>query len=215
MKKAKYSAILYLVLGLAVTGIGFAGLATAQDRIKNNHDANQDDKAIPDTLTAKQPSKVEAGPQAMPAGGSFFNGTCYSSPLVIPAAAFSSDGDAEGTYYFWFSGGYVSGTGTYGCIKAPAYLPNGATVTEVYASVYDNDGTDNLWIDLMRVNRLDGVTDTMASPATSGSSTDIQQISDTSIVEPLIDYPNYAYYVTTCLPSDMRLYSVRIYFTKE
>ena len=187
------------------------------DRISNNREANlhQDYEVIPDTFTTDQPAEAGVGPQAMPAGGTFFNGTCYSSPLLIPAAAFSSDGAAEGSFYFTFAGGYAFGTGTYGCIKAPAYLPNGATVTSVYATVYDNNGTWDLDIHLRRVNRLSGTMDIMASLGTSGISTSIQQISDTSIAQPLIGYPDYAYYLTTCLDTSMRLYSVRIYFEKQ
>ena len=95
---------------------------------------------------------------------------------------------------------------------APAYLPNGATITAMCASVYDNT-TSDVWVDLRRVDNFSGGTVWMATVNTTGDSTSIQALCDTSIHDPLVVYPGYAYYVTSCLfSSDIRLYSVRIYF---
>jgi hypothetical protein len=186
------------------------------DRINDNREANlhHDYEVIPDTFTTDQPAEADAAPHAPAAGGTYLIGTCYSSPLVIPAAAFSSDGYAPDSFYMWFVGGYMRGTSAHdGCVKAPAYLPNGATVTNVYATVYDNDGSYNIGINLKRVNNGTGVTATMASLSSTGTSSAMRNIADLSIDHPLIDYPQYSYYVTTCLlSSDIRLYSVRIYF---
>ena len=57
------------------------------------------------------------------------------------------------------------------------------------------------------------MTNVMASMSTTSDSTSIQNWPDFSISYPDISYPEYAYYITTCLNSaDHRLYSVRIYY---
>lgn len=188
----------------------------AEDQVNGNLEGSLQENydVIPDEYSTDHPAEADAAPHAPPAGGTYLIGTCYSSPLVIPAAAFSSDGYAPDSFYMWFAGGYIRGTSAHnGCVKAPAYLPNGATVTYVYASVYDNDGTYNIGIDLTRVNNGTGVTGTIASLSSTGTSTVIRNLLDASIDHPLVDYPTYSYYVTSCLlSSDIRLYSVRIYF---
>lgn len=135
-----------------------------------------------------------------------------ASPLVIPAADFSSDGNDPDGFYFDFAGGYVNGDGT-GCLKAPAYLPHGATVTSVHASLYDN-APGNVMVNLRRVDVVSGSSDVMASFGTVTDSTSIQHVADESINDAGVSHPAYAYYVTTCLNyADHRLYSVYIYYT--
>jgi len=137
-----------------------------------------------------------------------------SSLLVIPAAAFTSDGGDPDGFFFDFGGGYVNGSGT-ACLKAPAYLPNGATITSVNAFLYDN-AAGNVIVNLRRVNVDTGTSNEMANLGTVADSTAIQQRSDTTITYPEISYPDYAYYVTTCLNyADHRLYSVQIYYENE
>jgi hypothetical protein len=134
-----------------------------------------------------------------------------SSLLVIPAAAFTSDGGDPDGFFFDFSGGYIDGSGT-ACLKAPAYLPDGAIITSVYASLYDN-AAGNVTVDLRRVSVDTGTSNVMANLGTVADSTAIQQRSDTTIAYPEISYPDYAYFITTCLNSaDHRLYSVQIYY---
>ena len=83
----------------------------------------------------------------------------------------------------------------------------------VYASLYDN-ATGNIAVRLRRVNVYSGVSDVMASLYTESEDTTIQQRGDDTIGYPEVIYPDYAYYLTTCLTSaDHRLYSVRIYYT--
>ena len=135
----------------------------------------------------------------------------YGSPLVISAAAFRNDGSDPDGYFFDFSGGYINGNGT-ACLMAPAYLPNGVTVTSMHASLYDN-ATGNIAVYLRRVDVSDGTSDVLATVSTATDSTAIQTRSDTSINYADISYPLYAYYLTTCLNySDHRLDSVRIYY---
>jgi hypothetical protein len=145
-------------------------------------------------------------PQAYQPEG--FGGT---SPLVIPAAAFTSDGQDPDGFFFDFAGGYVNGVGT-ACLKAPVYLPRGVVVYAVRASLYDN-ATGNVYVYMRRVNRNTGAGDVMAALRTLSDSTSIQQPQDRSIDYPHIGdlYSTYYYYVTTCLDSaNHRLYAVQI-----
>ncbi|MCO5184938.1 MAG: DUF11 domain-containing protein [Anaerolineae bacterium] len=138
------------------------------------------------------------------------------SPHVIPAAAFVSDGYDPESYFFPFSGGYIEGDATnYGCVVAPVYLPNGVLITDMFVSVYDDDPGRGITVNLRRVNNFSGVTDTMASVSTTvtGTFSGIEVLNDNSIDEPQTVYPDYSYYVTTCVLSSLiRLYSVRLYF---
>ena len=137
----------------------------------------------------------------------------YGSPLVIPAADFSSDGGDPDGFSFDSAGGYIAGSSSLPCIKAPAYLPAGATVTSVWASVYDN-ATGIVAVRLRRVNVTSGDSDVMASLYTSADSTDNQLIKDLEIGFATVLHPDYAYYLTTCLTNvQHRLYSVQIYYT--
>lgn len=54
----------------------------------------------------------------------------------------------------------------------------------------------------------------MAYGMTLGTSVAVQTISDSSISVPLINYPQYAYYVYTFLEdTEIRLYSVQIHYS--
>jgi hypothetical protein len=137
-----------------------------------------------------------------------------ASPLVIPAAAFTDDGSQPESMFFPFSGGYFVGDAdAYGCMVAPAYLPDGALLTDMFATVYDDDATYNITINLRRVDNFSAGTDTMAAAITSGNAASVATIADTTIDFPTVVYPDYSYYVTTCVQSgSIRIYSVRLYF---
>ena len=103
---------------------------------------------------------------------------------------------------FPFSGGYIEGDATnYGCVVAPVYLPNGVLITDMFVSVYDDDPGRGITVNLRRVNNFSGVTDTMASVSTTvtGTFSGIEVLNDNSIDEPQTVYPDYSYYVTTCV----------------
>ena len=141
----------------------------------------------------------------------------YTSPLVVPAADFSSDGYAPEGYMFWFSAGALYGENVPGtCLMAPAYLPNGATVSTMFITTYDNDATNNTNVTLWRVDNYAGTSaQAMASVITSGASTSIQAPGTSAITYPLVSSPTYSYFLTTCLSyNELRLYSVRIYYTE-
>lgn len=110
------------------------------------------------------------------------------------------------------STGTASGAG---CLQAPAYLPHGATITSMYASLVDDDPSDNIFVTLRRTPNysLTGSQD-MASVSTSGASSDIVTPVDSTVDHPVVDFPNYSYAIQVCLNStNTKLYSVRIYYT--
>jgi hypothetical protein len=159
--------------------------------------------------------QVTANPKAAPAAQPRPMAFAGGPPLVIPAAAFSSDGFAPDKYHFSFSAGAVEGTGSGpGCLKAPVYLPQWAVVNEVFASIYDNDATYNVAVNLQRVDNYTQAVATMASMASTGASTTIQSPSDAAIEGHWITYPQYSYYATTCLyTASTKLYSVRVWYS--
>ena len=152
-----------------------------------------------------------AQPAVAPAGLPIYS----TSPLVIPAAAFSSDGDDPGSMFFSFWDGYLRGGNINTCMMAPAYLPNGATVYDIYASVVDNDAAANVWINLYRVDNYDGSVDVMAQMWTDDAyaSPAIISLEDYPIDYPVVEYPTYSYYLGACeSSSNVDLYSVRLWY---
>jgi hypothetical protein len=137
------------------------------------------------------------------------------SPLVIPAAAFSTNGNYDDTYFFHpFEGSMRGKSSTDGCVQAPAYLPRGAEVFQIYASILDEDAGSDVYVSLMRSdNYAYHDADLMANMHSNGSSGTIQAVFDETVAHPSISLPRYHYFVTMCLPSaDTKLYSVRVYF---
>ena len=147
----------------------------------------------------------------------FFGG----SPLVIPAAAFSSDGFDPGNYNFWFHTGVVEAvddppSGNPPCLKAPVYLPQWADVYQVWASIYDNDASYDVPVSLRRVDNYTGVMTIMAALGSSGASTTIQTPGDYTIAGNIVYFPTYSYYATVCLnSSSTKLYSVRVWYEEH
>lgn len=137
-----------------------------------------------------------------------------SPVLVIPAAGFTADGASPDSLFFPFGGGYFQGDSTnYGCMVAPAYLPQGAVVEDMFATVYDDDGTFEITVNLRRTDNFNGGTDDMAVVSTGGQSTNVQTLVDPIIDFPTVVYPDYSYFVTTCVQSgSIRLYSVQLYY---
>lgn len=138
-----------------------------------------------------------------------------SSPLTIPAAAFTTKGnDAESHTFIWWAG-YLRGTASLGgCVQAPVYVPRWATIYQMWVSYMDNDAAQNMTVMLKRVSNWDpSDTGIMASMTSSGSSASILSGADVTIDDALVMLPDYSYYVTTCLRSEnTRLISVRIWY---
>ena len=101
----------------------------------------------------------------------------------------------------------------YGCMVAPVHLPHGASVTDLFGHIYDNDATRNASLSLRRVAVDGSSATTMATVPTAGNSTSVQIVGDASIDNDVVDNLAFSYYVTVCVgSSNLRLYaaSVRI-----
>lgn len=140
----------------------------------------------------------------------------FGSPLVIPAADFVSDGIAPNTYVFDATRGAVRGTNSQStCLMAPAYLPNGATITSLVMTVIDNDTINRIIVALYRANKNTGGATIVASASTTNqfASSNPQDFASTSISNGVVDNINFSYYVTTCLPAaTIQLYSARVFY---
>jgi hypothetical protein len=133
---------------------------------------------------------------------------------VVPAAAFSQDGDSASEYWFGFLSGRLYGNTAGGCLKAPVYLPYPAVVNSVYATVVDTDAGNDVNMSLYRVDNYTGLVEEMANMSTSGAAPTIQTLSvDPITVGTIVNYPGYSYYATVCLDSwNNGLYSVRVWY---
>lgn len=135
--------------------------------------------------------------------------------LVIPSAEFRHDGNFPDAGMFWFLGGYWEGAPAPSpCFMAPVYLPRIANVIEVWATVYDNDSDNDFWLRLYRVDNYSGAVTLMADSSTSGASTGLRSLYDSTIQQGLVSHPQYSYYLGTCLNSaSHRLYNVRVWYS--
>jgi len=140
----------------------------------------------------------------------------YVSPLVIPAADFRDDGyDPIGAMFFHFIGGRLANNSdaTGSCVMAPAYLPHGSTVTEMWTSYTDSDAGQDAWLRLYRIDHYSGIVEIMAEVSTSGSSGAMINPVDYTVLFPSTSW-DYAYYLGGCGQSDLiNLYSVRLWYS--
>jgi hypothetical protein len=140
--------------------------------------------------------------------------SAYSTPLIIPGAAFNADSQSS-PYFFSFANGSLNSAGS-GCFMVPVYLPHGATVNNFFIFAYDNAASDitfNMW--RKRTTTTDAPT-VMAAVTTSGASTSIQILGDTSVDDPIVS-SDYAYYVTHCFleaTATQRIQALWIYYTE-
>ncbi len=140
--------------------------------------------------------------------------------LVIPSGAFiNSGGLSEGSTNFYGTNGYIRGNGSgFGCVSAPAFLPIGATVTSLYVSYIDDDASVDMTVGLRRVRHTTGApanSTTLAVVESSLSSSNIRVSGTATIIDPVVSN-SYSYYVSTCLANaNLKLYSVRIYYTLQ
>ena len=141
----------------------------------------------------------------------------YGSPWIVPAAEFAYSGLGT-SYQFILTQGYV--VGGPGCGMAPLYLPNRARVTEVWASLYDNDAAADrdAWLYVYRVNHFTGQAQLMAFLSTAGRSPwdGIISVADTVVNYARVDHLNYGYYAYGCVQSaNTRIYSLRLFYEPE
>ncbi|SFB96379.1 hypothetical protein SAMN05421780_102115 [Flexibacter flexilis DSM 6793] len=113
--------------------------------------------------------------------------------------------------YAYFSGG-TSGTEAYG--TAGVHLPDGATVTALDVTVYDNTAV-TASVALYKVT--DGSATEMATCATAANSTSIQYLTDAAINNPIIDNNGFSYALRYVGDqggaTNLRFYKVTITYT--
>lgn len=171
--------------------------------------------ALSGTGSSAQELQSNAKVVSAAAPNSSVNALATTHVLVIPAAEFRHDGNKPDKGFFSFLGGYWRGEASPNipCFMAPVYIPRVANISEVWASVYDNDGEADFWINLYRVDNYSGAVTSMATLNSSGSSSSLKSIYDLSIQGGTVSYPQYSYYLGTCLESSShRLYSVRVWY---
>lgn len=165
-----------------------------------------------------QPAWADAGE------GSYFVGNVRDSPSLVPAAAFRGAGVGATDSYFISPGGYVGGVArvSTGCVYAPVYLPEGVTITQAFAYVYDNSTVAHIDLEFVRTRIVRigkpmpgyvATTEVLYTLETTTDSSDIQSIGGDLATSPVVNYPGDQFFLETCLfDDDTRIYSVRIYF---
>jgi hypothetical protein len=150
----------------------------------------------------------EQAAPATPAGPVFYEDTRFN----IPAAAFAADGVNPDSTQFVFnmgpllsgSGGYIVGNAqAYGCVQAPVYLPQGESIQQMEANLYDNDTNHSIDLRLHRSNRNSGADEILLSISTGQAfaTPSIQSLTANSVNPIFVDNQNYHYYLRTCLQS--------------
>jgi hypothetical protein len=144
-------------------------------------------------------------------GGGEIESQDYTSPMVVPAAAFATDGLPSRGWRFNVNG-YLYGSPSCDLI-APVYLPDGTTIVSVSATVKDSSDK-RVRILLRRVNAYSSpeTTDDMADFSSSGSGFQAS-LEAPAIENPVIDQTKYSYWLRVQLPdSNTQLYAVRVYY---
>jgi hypothetical protein len=150
------------------------------------------------------------------AGGRDRGSKSWGEPLVVSAADFRTNGNHRESFYF-SPNGYMTGEGEIVTLIAPVYLPDGATVRNVTAHVYDNSSSCAnpeilVWLNRVGANTGTGV-QTMASMSTTGAESRMRTVSSSSIAYAEIDTFRYTYYAAVMLCSVAHeLHSVVIYY---
>ena len=108
---------------------------------------------------------------------------------------------------------------TFHAYESPVDLPHGATITQFSAWIVDNDpATDrNMWAVLAEMN-MDGTgIQQIARVDSSGAQPSVRVLTDTTIIHPVIDLQNKAYWVEIYMPpsSDVAFISFRIDYTYD
>lgn len=149
----------------------------------------------------------------------FGSQTCFAaqgSLINVPGSAFVPDGGVtSGQHYKPFMGGYLYYNGaaeTTGCYVAPVNFPQGSTtIDKVTFFVLDANPSDHATLTLIRVNLATGVTDMIGSITTSDAvgiaRHNLPNLANTAVSAV------YSYYLTACMPPNVRLYGVKVKYS--
>jgi hypothetical protein len=101
--------------------------------------------------------------------------------------------------------------------EAALTLPENVRITKMVVYFYDNNDQD-LLVGLWRIDPTTGAWQALAETASFGTSDEYRNVSDTSIINPLIDQQRYSYLVEVGIPpafNMLRLVAVRIDYTTK
>ncbi len=131
--------------------------------------------------------------------------------LVLPPAAFTSDGNDPDGFFYSFSGGYLKGRGAIGaCLLAPVNLPVGVEITGLEVRLNDNNASSHAWFDLYRINLETGSAQVIASVSSpTGTTGGVVPLVDSTVTYPVVS-DMYAYQLCTCIWPDIYAYGARI-----
>ncbi len=142
----------------------------------------------------------------------------YSSPMVVPAAAFHNDGEDPSGFSF-HPDGYLEGEGSPVLMYAAVYLPDFATVESMTLKAVDGSDTCSAQAFVTAVlDRASISSETihqMALVSTTGASSAMQSPTDSDVDYETINNMQYRYYLRVQLCSAAHhFYSVEINYTE-
>ncbi len=135
--------------------------------------------------------------------------------LAVPSAAFVP---SRNTYSFSRNSSYLRNTVSSNQVfVAPVFLPDGAIVTKVKVTYYDNEASYDGHIDLVKVYMYGGGEILMASEGTSGTP-GFSTVTDNTIISETVSNDGYNYYLSASMTYssnslNMRLYGAEIEYT--
>jgi hypothetical protein len=136
------------------------------------------------------------------------------SPLVVPVVSLQDVGPNNRSIAVSIVRGSVTTTDDYAVGVEAVHLPQNARVTALAAFAIDENGTDNLEVQLWRRRIGTGLLEgnLMAVAPTTGSSATMQEPRDTTVSDPAISNAAYVYWVSARIPADTELFGVQIEF---
>ncbi|MGD8794177.1 MAG: hypothetical protein PVF47_16620 [Anaerolineae bacterium] len=134
-----------------------------------------------------------------------------SAFLVLPPAAFSSDGDIPNGFFISPNQGYFFGRVDFGaCVVAPVQLPAGVTISSFEVRLKDSNSNAYEWFSLYRTDLETGTSQEIATVTSpSGVTWGMAVFVDDTITYPVVS-DMYAYSIHTCTRPSIYVYSVRI-----
>ncbi len=189
----KYAALVVLLLAAVLVAVGpHAGMAQAP----GNPNAQSEPPTGPEDSEGEV-SVESAGPYM----------------FSMPAGAFSCDGIHCDRTRWSITKGYMYGMDDLGtCVKAPVYVPIGATINGVQVFVDDQRDYMDQWFKLYRISLGTGGINEMASVRTPwGTTSGFKRLNDYSIRYPEVRH-GYVYQMFTCAHVNIYVYGVRILY---
>jgi len=134
--------------------------------------------------------------------------------VLIPISEFTIDGGtgaAPGSFYKYFSGGYLAGSIDYPCFLAPVRIPGSATkINKVIVYFTDTNATSDPWFQLTALNMATTEYEDYTYGAVEGTDT-IQAIEVPLLKHSLVK--GRVYQLGTCLNDGQDLYGAKVFYT--